>query len=94
MPLNRSESDVDVYFGVSKMQVLHPILWKLAKKIELATQLKTTNQWSAMPMQVFIVKKFTKVWLSLYSVMYREIIFGGLETILWILHEVIKKLWS
>ena len=55
MPINRTESDVDVYFGVSKMQVLHPILWKLAKRIELATQLKTTNQWSATPMQVCIV---------------------------------------
>ena len=38
--------------NVSEITVLRPILWKLAHKIELATQLKTRKMLSATPMQV------------------------------------------
>jgi len=38
--------------NASEITVLRPILWKLAHKIELATQLKTRKMLSATPMQV------------------------------------------
>ena len=38
--------------GRNYTQLNYPILWKLAKKIELATQLQTQTQMAASPMQV------------------------------------------
>ena len=35
-----------------EIKVINPILWKLAKKIELATQFKTLNAFSSTPFQV------------------------------------------
>ena len=50
----RDSSDYDFIPmpNASEITVLRPILWKLAHKIELATQLKTRKMLSATPMQV------------------------------------------
>lgn len=40
------------YVGTNYIDIPHPILWKLAKKIQLATQFRTDSQWSATEMQV------------------------------------------
>ena len=46
----------DNYVGTNFPKINYPILWKLAKKIELATQLKTTTHLSATYMQVSLFK--------------------------------------
>ena len=40
------------YVGRNFTRVLHPILWKLSRKIELATQMQTQSHYSSQPFQV------------------------------------------
>ena len=40
------------YVGRNFTRMLHPILWKLSKKIELATQMQTQSHYSSKPFQV------------------------------------------
>ena len=47
-----NEIDISEYIGKKNLTVVHPILWKLAQRIELATQFSATNQYSATTMQV------------------------------------------
>ena len=41
---------------LSEMIIIRPILWKLAKKIELVTQLKARRRLSSTPMQVSLYR--------------------------------------
>ena len=40
------------YVGRNFTRMLHPILWKLSRKIELATQMQTQSHYSSQPFQV------------------------------------------
>ena len=44
--------DIDIPITTKPKTLNHPLLWKLAYKIGLATQLSTTRPHSATPMQV------------------------------------------
>ena len=45
-------SDINIPITTKPKTILHPLLWKLAHKIGLATQLSTTKPHSGTPMQV------------------------------------------
>ena len=45
-------SNPNWYVGKNYEKIIHPVLWKLSKKIQLATQLRTDSQLSGTSMQV------------------------------------------
>ena len=45
-------SDINIPITTKPKTILRPLLWKLAHKIGLATQLSTTKPHSGTPMQV------------------------------------------
>ena len=49
---NRTIFKENAWVGRNYHKLNYPLFWKLAKKIELATQLQTQTQYSASPLQV------------------------------------------